>query len=598
MVDPSQIDWQFFIKRLKAQKAELVPAFTFAILAAVSQGAIAWLVGSIFNATFLTSVWEKREVLFICLGTVLLIAFSSITDSLHKYFLRSALEKMAQKLRIDIFSRFLVFSESTKGRLDSGAAINHVVTDVQLLSEARHFITEVIKEPLTLFVLLGYLFYLNWRLCLICFVAIIPIVLVIKILGQSAKRNQKRVQAQLSDVITSINENFQGMRTVHTFLLEKRVLTDFRILMQDLVAKLLKIARIEESVGPVIKIVSAIAGAFLIYAGAYFVSFDKSITSVDLVRFLTAAGLMQAPLRNMSNAGVQLQRISAGALRVLMLFNIVPDQLSNDQEKLLVEEKTYAIPSHPLSLQLTNVSFSYPHPKLAHNHHSLAIDDLTFALEPGKKLALVGKSGSGKTTLSLLALRLIDPTMGTIALGSKDIRQWDLGEYRSYFSYVSQEVYFFQGTIRENFQKISASVTDAQIMNALEMAQLKDKIAGLPLGIDTPLTEKGANLSGGERQRLAIARAILRNSPILILDEATSNLDSENEELIQQALEHLLNEKSAIIVAHRLSTVLNCDEILVFDKGKIVERGAPRDLRKADSNFSKMWAIQQGEKHT
>ena len=546
--------------------------------------------GTIHKATFVNDVWQNRGMILICLGAVALIAFGAFSDSLHRYFLRAALEKMAQKLRVEIFSRFLVFSESAKSKMDSGAAINHLVTDVQLLSEARHFITEMVKEPLTLVALLGYLFYLNWRLCLICFFAIIPIALSISFLGRSAKRNQHKVQSQLGEVITSINESFQGMRTVHTFLLEKIILVDFKKLLDDLVGKLLKIARIEETVGPVVKIVSAIAGALVIYAGAYFVIAEKSITSEDLIRFLVAAGLMQSPLRNISQAGVQLQRISAGALRILSLFRIPLDTLSDDQQKLLDKDLNYATPDFPLPLTLKAISFCYP----GQNQNALTSIDLT--LEPGKKLALVGRSGSGKTTLSLLTLRLVDPTGGEVLLGGRPAPEWELGEYRAYFSYVSQEVYFFQGTLRENFKKVAPTATEAEMFQALEMAQLKTKITNFSNGLDVRLSEKAANFSGGERQRLAIARALLRKSPILILDEATSNLDSENEKLIQRALENLLQNRSAIIVAHRLSTVLDCDEVLVFENGVIIERGNPMDLRGKDSKFSTMWKIQQGEK--
>ena len=592
-------EWNFFLTRLKQQKKYLIPAFIFAIGAALSQVLFAWIAGKIFNVTFVTRAWEDAMVFAICGGIISLVAFASLNEFFHRYLLRKALEKMAQKLRIEIFTRYLVFSEAAKSRLETGTAINYVVTDVQLLSEARHFITEIVKEPLTIIALLGYLFYLQWQLCLVCSVALLPIAVANHFLGKSARRNQNKVQGQLAETIQSVNENFQGLRTVHTFLLEKMVLKDFTNLMESLVYKLLKITRIEESVGPVIKVISACVAAIILYAGAFLVNKNHSLLAEDLVRFLTAAGLIQAPLRNMSHAGVQIQRISAGAMRIVSLFNIPFDQLTIDQSKHIQSHKNYPIPQKPLALEFQNVSFAYPS-----NHEGAeknpspapyALSNINLKLEARKKIALVGKSGSGKTTLSLLALRLIDPSLGSILLDGKNIQEMELGDYRSYFSYVSQEVYFFHGTLKNNMLKVAPNVSDEDIWKALELAQLKDRVQNFPHGLDTMLSEKAANLSGGERQRLAIARALLRQSPILILDEATSNLDSENERLIQKGLDHLMNDRSAIVIAHRLSTVLNCDEILVFDRGQIVERGSPHDLRGRESTFSKMWSLQQGE---
>jgi subfamily B ATP-binding cassette protein MsbA len=594
-------EWNFFLTRLKQQNKYLIPAFVFAVGAALSQVLFAWIAGKIFNITFISRAWEDTMVLAICGGVISLVAFASLNEFFHRYLLRKALEKMAQKLRIEIFTRYLVFSEAAKSRLETGTAINHIVTDVQLLSEARHFITEMVKEPLTIIALLGYLFYLQWQLCIVCAFALLPIAVANHFLGKSARRNQNKVQGQLAETIQSVNENFQGLRTVHTFLLEKMILKDFSNLMESLVTKLLKITRIEESVGPVIKVISACVAAIILYAGAFLVNKSQSLQAEDLVRFLTAAGLIQAPLRNMSHAGVQIQRISAGAMRIVSLFNIPLDQLSLDQSKHIQSHKTYPIPQKPLALEFSSVSFAYPQ-----NHETAgaeknpstfqyALSNINFKLEARKKIALVGKSGSGKTTLSLLALRLIDPSQGQILLDGKNIQEMELGDYRSYFSYVSQEVYFFHGSLKSNMLKVAPQVSDDDIWKALELAQLKERVQRFPQGLETMLSEKAANLSGGERQRLAIARALLRQSPILILDEATSNLDSENERLIQKGLDHLMNDRSAIVIAHRLSTVMNCDEILVFDHGQIVERGHPSDLRGKESTFSKMWSLQQGE---
>ncbi len=584
-----KIVWSYFLKRLWVEKSFLLTSVVFAVGSAASTVLIAQLVRKFGDETLFQRLWSESAIQALSLGLIALIFFQSLCDFCHKFLLRKSLERMAQKLRADIFSRYLSFSEAMKTRLDSGTAIHHVVSDVQLINESRHFITEMIKEPLTLVGLIGYLFYLNFTLCMICVVALLPIAIANKMLGKSARRNQSRVQSRISELISSTNENFQGLRTVHTFLLEKKVLEDFKKLMNNLTDTILRITKVEEGVSPVIKVISSIIGAVLLYVGAYYVSKEKSLTPGELMSFVVAAGLLQSPLRNMSHAGVQLQRISAGAKRIWDLFQIPFDALSIDQEKLLENDKLVQVPQSPLALELKNVSFEYPH------SNKTALKNVSLRLDIGKKIALVGKSGSGKTTLSLLALRLIDPSSGNITLGNKEAKDWDLLDYRSYFSYVSQEVFFFQGSIRENLLKVAPSATEAELWNAIELAQMRERVSALPQQLDTHLSEKAANLSGGERQRLAIARALLRKSPILILDEATSNLDSENERLIQKGLDVLLLKSSSIIIAHRLSTVLNCDQVLVFENGEIVESGHPQELRSSmQSKFSQMWNLQQG----
>jgi ABC-type multidrug transport system fused ATPase/permease subunit len=311
----------------------------------------------------------------------------------------------------------------------------------------------------------------------------------------------------------------------------------------------------------------------------------------DLSSFIIAAGLLPTPLRNISSAGLHIQRVSAGAKRIFDLFNVEFDALSRDQKKLIESQISIHIPSAPLPLEFKSIDFAYP----GSEGDKPAIRKLSLVLEPGKKIALVGRSGAGKSTLALLSMRFIDPVAGSVFLGNKDAREWDLAEFRSYFSYVSQEVYFFQNSIRENLKRAVPNASEDDIWKALELAQIKDRILLLPEKLDTLLSEKASNLSGGEKQRLAIARAILRSAPILVLDEATSNLDSENEHYIQKGLENLTQNKSTLVIAHRLSTVMSCDEVIVMDKGQIIEQGKPQDLRSETSHFSKMWELQRGE---
>lgn len=583
--------WEFFLKRLWVQKSSLIPAIFFAGVFAASQAMIAKLGGAFTDVAFIKRAWEETEIQKLCGYLVILMLLMAVSEFFHKYLVRKSLELMVQKLRNEIFGKYLSFSESVKSRFNTGTAIHHLISDIHLINESRNLITELVKEPLTIAVLLGTLFSINWKLCIVCFLAIIPIALINGVLGKSARRNQSRAQQKLSELVAHTNESFQGMRTVHSLLMEKTVNQEFKGLMQTLTDKQLKLTKLEESISPMIKVFSILAGVLIFYVGAQFAFVGNSMSGSDLSSFIIAAGLLPAPLRNISSAGVHMQRISAGAKRIFDLFNIEFDSLSNDQSKLLESGKVYKVPATPLALEFKNLNFSYP----GSEGDKAAILGLNLKLEPGKKIALVGRSGAGKSTLALLSMRFIDPITGSVTLGGKDAKQWELGEFRSYFSYVSQEVYFFQASIRENLLRAVPHATEDNIWKALELAQIKDRILMLPDKLDSALSEKAANLSGGEKQRLAIARAILRAAPILILDEATSNLDSENEHLIQKGLENLIQNKSTLVIAHRLSTVMNCDEVVVMDKGQIIERGRPQDLRGQSSHFSKMWDIQRGE---
>jgi len=583
--------WEFFLKRLWVQKASLIPAIFFAGVFAASQAMIAKLGGAFTNVAFIQRAWEETEIQKLCGYLVILMLVMAVSEFFHKYLVRKSLELMVQRLRNEIFGKYLSFSESVKSRFNTGTAIHHLISDIHLINESRNLITELVKEPLTIAVLLGTLFSINWKLCIVCFLAIIPIALINGVLGKSARRNQSRAQQKLSELVAHTNESFQGMRTVHSLLMEKTVNQEFQGLMQTLTEKQLKLTKLEESISPMIKVFSILAGVLIFYVGAQFAFVGNSMSGGDLSSFIIAAGLLPAPLRNISSAGVHMQRISAGAKRIFDLFNIEFDSLSTDQSKLLESGKVYKVPTTPLALEFKDINFSYP----GSEGDKAAILGLNLSLAPGKKIALVGRSGAGKSTLALLSMRFIDPITGAVTLGGKDAKQWELGEFRSYFSYVSQEVYFFQATIRENLMRAVPHATEENIWKALELAQIKDRILMLPDKLDSALSEKAANLSGGEKQRLAIARAILRAAPILILDEATSNLDSENEHLIQKGLENLIQNKSTLVIAHRLSTVMNCDEVVVMDKGQIIEHGRPQDLRGQSSHFSKMWDIQRGE---
>ena len=569
-----------------------------ALAAAVSAGIqvqTASLVKKLFDQALVPKKWDM--VVFFGASLIVLFLIDGVADFLHRMFLRTAAERTVRKMRNLTFDRFLIFSENVAGHYTSGAAVNHVITDVFVVSQGLHVVADVIREPLVLIGLFGYLFYLDWRLTMVCLIAIPVIGIIGKVLGRLAHKNQASIQSTLEKISNHIVETMRGLRTAHAFGQTRQMQQEFRAQTDESYRLLIQLARIEESVAPLTKWITSWIGALLIGAGGY-LAVRGHMTTGDLVSFVMAAGLMQQPLRQLNNVNVRLQQVLAAAKRIYQVEKESLDAISVSQDRLLktgTPASSVVIPKEPMLLEYRDLSYRYP------SHHKddqrgNALSEVNLTLTPGRRLALVGRSGSGKTTLSLLAMRLLDPTQGQVQLGGKNAKEWDLLTYRSHFSYVSQDVFLFNRSLRENLLFAKTGSNDTDMWTALERANIRDFVEKLPRKLETNLGELGSSLSGGEKQRISIARAFLRNSPILVLDEATSNLDAHSERAVQGALYDLMENRSVIVVAHRLSTIKEVDEVAVFDSGRLVEQGAFEVLvEKPGGHFADLWATQHKE---
>ena len=614
--EPTSKEVSTFIKsRLWLQRKWIFASLIFAGLIVTIQILQNTLAKKFFDQGVLPK--DGKELISICIAFVVYFFIEGLVTYFHRYLLRVGAESMVKDMRKELFDRFLVLSQSQFSKFTSGKAVNHIVSDIHVVSQGLHIIADLIQSPLTIIGMLGYLLYLNWKLTLVCFVAIPLIAITGKLLGGSARRNQARIQRTLEKISNHVIESVRGLRTAHAFNQTPRLQKEFSENLDESYKHYLKLAKIEEVVAPLTKWVTSWGGALIIGFGGYLVIQDaplveagdpRAFTPGALIAFLMAAGRIQQPLRQLNHVNVRYQQILASAERVYRVLREKLDPVSKAQSEYLNESanressvgsKVKSESTTPsLLLEFEDVSFRYPSREGEEEQSSHALQNISLKLEPGKKVALVGRSGSGKSTLSLLTLRFLDPTEGSIKLGGKDAREWNLGEYRDQFSHVSQDVYLFNRSIKENLLFAKPGASDEEILSALKKAEIYDFVNELPKGIETQTGELAGTLSGGEKQRLAIARAFLKNAPFLILDEATSQLDAHSEEGVQNALKELMKGRSAIVIAHRLSTVREVDQVLVMEKGRIIELGNPNELlAESGSSFSELWKKQMERSH-
>jgi subfamily B ATP-binding cassette protein MsbA len=593
----------FLKQRLLEQKRWILASFVFAGLTVSIQILQNNLAKNYFDQAL--NIKDLSALTQICVALIGYFLIEGLVTYFHRFFLRYGTENMVRNLRKEVFDRFLVMSQAQYANYTSGKAVNHTISDVMVISQGLHIIADLIQSPLTILGMLGYLFYLNWKLTIVCFAAIPLVGLVGKVLGSSARRNQGRIQSVLESLSNHIIESIRGLRTAHAFNQTPRLKKEFSDRIDESFRHYVKLAKIEEIVAPLTKWVTSWIGAALLGVGGYLVIADapralagdpRAFTSGALIAYLMAAGRIQQPLRQLNQVNVRLQQVLAASARIYEVLTQKLDPVGEAQAALIKKEarQNFQYSKQDLVLEYRDVSFRYPSREDGNiSENPLALSKISFRLNMGEKIALVGRSGSGKSTLSLLAMRFLDPSEGQILLAGRPLPNWSIEELRAHFSYVSQDVYLFNRSLRENLLFAKSDANDSEIWNALEKAHIEDFVRSLPKGLDTQTGEFASTLSGGEKQRIAIARAFLRDSPFLILDEATSQLDAHAEAAVQKALDQLLEGRASIIIAHRLTTVRESHRVLVMDKGRIIEEGSPKDLiSNASGAFAELWKTQ------
>ena len=549
----------------------IVSIFGFLIYSA-TQPLFAALIKNIIN-TLQSHSREKMYLLPLWFSG--LIVVRSIGAFLGNYFLSKVSCNVVHTLRCEIFDKYTELPTVYFDANNSGYMISRITNNVgQVTNAATDAIRTFVREGLTAIGLLAYLFYSNWELSLV-FVCITPIIAVLVVyVSKRLRIISKRIQESIGDITHITSELVSGYRVVRSYggeEYEKKRFLDSSLFNRRQSMKLSTTISIHT---PVLQIIIAIALSGLMYMALFFM---KESTTGAFVGYLTAAFLLPKPIRQLSDANSDIQK---GIVAAESLFEILDEKSEEDEGDYEVERCLGALEFKNLTFQYEGVS-------------EPALIDINFKVEPGQTVALVGASGSGKSTLVSLVSRFYNHAIGEILLDGVEISHYKLSNLRKQIALVNQQVTLFNDTVFNNIAYGAlADSSPEQVTSAAVDAYAMEFINNMEAGLETEIGENGVKLSGGQRQRLALARALLKDAPLLILDEATSALDTESERYIQIALQKVMGHRTTLVIAHRLSTIENADMILVMEQGRIVEQGSHSELIEKNGAYSRLHAIQ------
>ncbi|MFC5410039.1 ABC transporter ATP-binding protein [Larkinella bovis] len=524
-----------------------------------------------YFALFFREYGKLGALQFVCVIVVLSVLLSNVFKYLSIRQLEGFKARMVARLREAVFTKSIqlhlgFFSNERKGNL-----IARILTDVQEVENSiANSLSAVSKE---LFLLVAYIITLFNISANLTFFALLVIPVsggFIAMLVRRMKRDAQAGQQRLSGMLSLLDETFGGMRVVKGFNAEPFVTRKFRVENEGYRHSVRSLANRRELASPFSEFMGVLVVAIiLLYGGSLVLTKQSDLSASDFITFIIIFSQVTRPAKEISNAFSGSQRGIASGERILELIDTVP----------AIQDKPNAaeLPGFRQHIEVQNVSFAY------HPDHPV-LKNINFTLDKGKTIALVGSSGSGKSTIADLIPRFYDPSAGRILIDGVDLRDCTTHSLRNLMGIVTQESILFNDTIFNNIA-FGSDATENEVMRAAEIANAHDFIMAQPQGYQTVIGDRGGRLSGGQRQRISIARAVLKNPPILILDEATSALDTESEKLVQEALTRLMANRTSLVIAHRLSTIQHADEILVVQNGEIVERGTHQDLLGLEEGF-------------
>ena len=560
---------------------KILLAALFSIIVALSTSVTAWLLDPAIEKIFI----NKDQTLIILIPLAIIIAFSAKGISLYfaKLLMINVSEEIKKILQTDMLKSFIKADTEIIESKHSGKYISNLNFDVNQITRmlAEAFLS-IFKDGLTLIGLLCVMFLQNWKLSLIAIIMIPLASITAKILGKRMSKISTQAQEKSGDLNRYLIDLFKNHKIIKIFQRENYEENRSESFVNDLKEKSAKISAVYIRSAPVMEILTGIMIAILIfYSGKLIISGELAIN--NFFSFLAAMMLAYQPVKTLTKVNIAIAQGFAAAERILPIIDINNEiNLNEDKNKLNISEG---------NIIFDNINFTYKS-----NLANKVLQNISAEFNGGKMTALVGHSGSGKSTLLNMIPRIYAPTSGNIRLDDQDISKFNLSSLRSQISIVDQNTTLFDDTVLNNIKYARPEASNEEVLEAAKQSMCKEFINNLENGFETMIGENGVKLSGGEKQRLSIARAFLKKSKIILLDEATSSLDSETEEKIQKALSQLILNKTTIVIAHRLSTILNSDNIYVVDNGKIVDSGKHEELL-AQSKVYKNFYERQIKEH-
>ena len=566
--------WKKLWPEIREYKKQFIFILLLGVLTDAFQVVIPELLGRLVNAW---EIKDERLAYIIHPFFAVLWLFSSIARYYHSYLLKYTADRISLSQRRKLMNKYLslnisFFQDFERG---SGGLISRMLNDLAVILNGLHKVADMVRAPFMVTAMITYLLYLEWRLTLFVLIALPIVTFVMRKIAKSLRKHSHRNQEAMEDLTRTLKESLDGTKVVQSFLLEEEIRQKFNRQANHFLQTRTKIISREEAAGPIAETLTMIFVSFMLLYISHLV-FSASFTTGQFLSFMTAIAMLQDSIRKLQDGYIKVQQAVVGLDR----FNAIMET-----------DSPLKSPAHPVpfpadwkEIEFRNVSFAYL--------NELVLKNVSVKIKRNEKIALVGSSGSGKSTLVNLLQRFFDPTSGQILLDGVAIDQFALHDLRKNIALVTQDVFLFNDSIQKNIQMGNLEAPLEKVIAAAKSANAEGFIQQTPEGYNTNVGDFGGRMSGGEKQRISIARAILKDAPILVLDEATSALDSESEQEVQKGLQSLLQGRTAFVIAHRLSTVASADRILVMKKGEIVEEGTHNQLVEKKGEYYKFSQMQ------
>ena len=576
----SLVLYRRLLAMVKPYRGKLVLAMVCMTFFSVLTAGQAYLVKPALDDVFIHQ--DQRKLFLLPVAIILLFLVKGIFDYGQAYFMNFVGLRVVADLRERLYNHLQTLSLSFFTKTPTGVLISRITNDVNLIQgSVSNVVTGLLKDAVTVLALMGVIFYRDWKLATLALLVFPLAIIPIKEFGKRLRKFSRKSLERMGSITAFLHETITGNRIVKAFNMEEYEKRRFAEENERFFQIIFKRVRIRALSHPLIELMGGVGVALIIWVGGYSV-IKGDTTPGTFFSFLTALALLYAPIRDLNKVNLEIQEGLAAATRVFELLDKVP----------AIQDTNGSTSLPPISkgIEFRNVTFRY--------EDEPVLKDIALDVRMGEVVAIVGMSGAGKTSLVNLLPRFYEVDEGGIFIDGHELREVTLKSLRDQIGLVTQQTILFNDTVRNNIAYGSLQRSEAEIIEAAKAANAHDFIMRLPQAYDTLIGEQGVKLSGGERQRLSIARALLKNAPILILDEATSSLDSDSEAEVQRALERLMEHRTVFVIAHRLSTIRNAHRIIVLQEGRLVEHGTHEELMALHGEYRRLHDLQFKENET